>query len=169
MNISPFQVLSPTTFSTGVPTFLKKLHSRRRAVISHLHCTGEEAVAQRGEVTSLRSHSTLLSGAGQEPRAPNSHPSECYVASHRPASRLDMAELRGWAPCGHNPASLLGHHLLSEAEGWHLRVWHRGPYHPEEIGITVAATASFPAPLSQQECRAEEGTALNRSFSTLPG
>lgn len=69
MNISPFQILSPTTFSTGVQTFLKKLHSRR-VVISHLHYTGEEAVAQRGEVTSLRSHSTLLSGAGQEPRAP---------------------------------------------------------------------------------------------------
>lgn len=114
MNISPFQFLSPTTFSTGVQTFLKKLHSRR-AVISHLHYTGEEVVAQRGEVTSLRSHSTLLSGTGQEPRAPNSHPRECYVASHRPASRLDMAALRGWTPCGHNPASLLWHHPLSEA------------------------------------------------------
>lgn len=71
-------------------------------------------MAQRGEETSPRSHSKLVSEAGQEPKAPRA----CYVASHRPASRLDLSESRrAGFPVGTTQPSFLWHHLLSEARG----------------------------------------------------
>ena len=96
-----------------------------------------------------RSHSKLFSGIGQEPRAPNSHPSACYIASHRVVPRLDDGwKSRGWV--------LVGTISWVRQEGWHVCGWHQGPYPPVEPGIvTMTATALFIARSFREVFRAE--------------
>lgn len=103
----------------SIQAYSKKLQSRRRAIISHLL----RQVKRLWPKWPPRPHSKLVSEAGQEPRAPTSHPRASSVAFHRPAPRLDLAESeRARLHVGTAQPPLLRHHLLSEAPGL-ARVW----------------------------------------------